>query len=85
MEGDGEGEGEGEEAPTSPSLRIPSDPFPSLPIPSHPQGEEPPAFYIVADGSVLAGRSDCLGTTRPPVAEWRLSAGHYFGEVRNSV
>jgi len=45
------------------------------------EGEEPPAFFVVADGEVFAGLSDEIGTTRPPVAEWSLQVGQYFGEV----
>ena len=45
------------------------------------EGEEPPGFFVVADGEVQASLSDGIGSTRPPVAEWTMSAGQYFGEV----
>lgn len=45
------------------------------------EGEEPPAFFIVADGEVQASLSDEIGTRRPPVAEWTVHQGQYFGEV----
>ena len=45
------------------------------------EGEAPPSFFVVADGEVQASVSDGIGSTRPPVAEWVMAPGQYFGEV----